>query len=65
MRRLEEACGAFAVPRPQLLLAGASISASHVEQAAVRYISPYLPISHVEQAGRPPPSLHLRLRADA
>ena len=36
MRRLEEACGAFAVPRPQLLLAGASISASHVEQAAVR-----------------------------
>mmetsp|Transcript_39381 Transcript_39381/g.124224 ORF Transcript_39381/g.124224 Transcript_39381/m.124224 type:complete len:449 (+) Transcript_39381:113-1459(+) len=36
MRRLEEACGAFAVPRPQLLLAGASISASHVEQAARR-----------------------------
>ena len=27
------------------------------------HLSPYLPISHVEQAGRPPPSLHLRLRA--
>ena len=75
MRRLEEACGAFAVPRPQLLLAGASISASHVEQAAVRYISPSLPLSpHISRrAGRPsaseppspPPSLHLRLRADA